>query len=132
MTEEEKVERRHMLDLMDTSMAELATLHEESCSTEDDYPGWTPAMGCCGADAILRKARQDVYDVRRIAVWLVISVCSWMSCTWFAIQDTVYGPTWSAAMFWSLTVAGVFAIRWNYQDYRRTVARVSGKGKHRG
>jgi hypothetical protein len=27
----------------------LLVAHPEWCSTDADYPGWTPAMGCCQA-----------------------------------------------------------------------------------
>lgn len=48
----EEIEIRHDIDnggSVDIAFAEDAVQHPETCCTEADYPGWTPAMGCCKA-----------------------------------------------------------------------------------
>ncbi len=38
----QQAEQIHHLDPCDTAFARLACTHPEQCSTEADYPGWTP------------------------------------------------------------------------------------------
>ncbi|GAA2929328.1 hypothetical protein [Streptomyces enissocaesilis] len=35
-------ELRHQIDPCDSAFARLACTHPEKCSTQADYPGWTP------------------------------------------------------------------------------------------
>ena len=54
MTNEERIERDHELDAMgDALFNPVPCDHPEACSTDDTYPGWTPAMGCVKAPATL-------------------------------------------------------------------------------
>lgn len=40
-----EAEQEHQLDPADTAFARLACEHDDCCSTEADYPGWTPGGG---------------------------------------------------------------------------------------
>lgn len=65
MTREEEIERNHMMDLFDEPYAKLVVLHQESCSTDETYPGWDPSLGCCAADVILKAKRAQQRETRR-------------------------------------------------------------------
>ena len=60
MTNEEKIARDHELDgYGDKLFPPVAAEHPECCSTDETYPGWTPAMGCCRAP---EPVVTDLYD----------------------------------------------------------------------
>jgi len=52
----EQIINAHELDKKtDDAFAADAAAHPEACSCDADYPGWTPAMGCCPAPVSLAK-----------------------------------------------------------------------------
>ena len=135
MTGEEEIERRHFMDLMDEPYARLVELHQESCSTDVDYPGWTPEMGCCAADVIIKKRKADRREARKarrrptqtelVLRWMVLSVVSTVGCAAIALNDFKNDNYWVAAIFTALTVSGLYGLRAYIRDLAK---RIDGRG----
>ena len=109
MTNEEEIERAHMLDgYGDTMFPDLACNNPDFCSCPEDYPGWDKSMGCVPAP-VPKTAAAPTRRQRIAASWrelwatpLAFRAFSSLSALWagFAIGAEVWqGDLWQALVF---------------------------------
>jgi hypothetical protein len=87
MTNEEEIERAHVLDgYGDTMFPALAEEHPDKCSCPEDYPTWDPSMGCIKA-----PGKHRLPTVK--AAWAEVRHLSFTFKAWFALSAMWTGFT---------------------------------------
>ncbi len=108
MTNEEEIERAHMLDgYGDTMFPDMACEHPDKCSTDKTYPGWTCDMGCVPAPVSTRRQRIAASWRELWATPLAFRAFSSLSALWagLAIGAEVWqGDLWQALVFAATSV----------------------------